>query len=246
MSIGIYMYKNKINEKYYICQSKNLERRHKQHIYRTFNSSTKEYNSIIHKAFRKYGINSFEYVILEECSIEDLNSKELYYINKFNSFNNGYNFSLGTSQPQGEKENIINITDDLLEGILNIKEISEKYNISDRTIRAINTGETWVRDIDYPINPKLVYYSHGNIYYCTDCGKEIKTNSDRCIDCSKINQRKVERPEPLILAKEIIDLGFEAVGRKYGVSGNSIKKWCVAYGMGKLKHEVSVWYEKNK
>ena len=39
-----------------------------------------------------------------------------------------------------------------------------------------------------------------------------------------MKQRTIERPEPLTLAKEIIDLGFEAVGRKYNVSGNSIKK----------------------
>lgn len=61
-----------------------------------------------------------------------------------------------------------------------------------------------------------------------------------------MKQRTIERPEPLTLAKEIIDLGFEAVGRKYNVSGNSIKKWCKTYGMGKLKHEVAVWYENNK
>ena len=92
MSIGIYMYENKINKKVYIGQSKNLEQRHKQHIFRSKNSGSSEYNSILHQAFRKYGIENFEYIILEECAIGDLNSRELYYINKFDSFNNGYNF----------------------------------------------------------------------------------------------------------------------------------------------------------
>lgn len=53
-------------------------------------------------------------------------------------------------------------------------------------------------------------------------------------------------PEPLVLAKQILDYGFSATGTIYGVTGNTIKKWCVSYGMGKLKREVAAWYEKNK
>ena len=51
-------------------------------------------------------------------------------------------FSLGQSQPQIEKETIRNITNDLLNKVLNIDEISKKYSVSDRSIRAINIGET--------------------------------------------------------------------------------------------------------
>ena len=37
--------------------------------------------------------------------------------------------------------------------------------------------------------------------------------------------RKVERPPREQLLEEIDELGYEAVGRKYGVSGNAIRKW---------------------
>lgn len=46
---------------------------------------------------------------------------------------------------------------------------------------------------------------------------------------SILNQRRVERPTMDMLQKEIEELGFEGVGRKYGVSGNSIKKWIRTY-----------------
>lgn len=43
--------------------------------------------------------------------------------------------------------------------------------------------------------------------------------------CSQIAQRKTERPDKSILEKEVLELGYCAVGRKYGVSDNSIRKW---------------------
>ena len=45
---------------------------------------------------------------------------------------------------------------------------------------------------------------------------------------------------PKQLAQEIIESNFCAVGRKYGVSDNTIRKWCVAYGMPKTKQELKI------
>ena len=44
-----------------------------------------------------------------------------------------------------------------------------------------------------------------------------------------ISRRKVERPSLDILKKEISSLGLEGTGRKYNVTGNSIKKWVKSY-----------------
>jgi len=46
---------------------------------------------------------------------------------------------------------------------------------------------------------------------------------------SYINQRKVERPPYEKLVEEINLLGLEGTGRKYGVTGNSIKNWLRIY-----------------
>jgi hypothetical protein len=38
-------------------------------------------------------------------------------------------------------------------------------------------------------------------------------------------RRKVERPPYEVLVNETRSLGFSAVGRKYGVSDNAVRKW---------------------
>lgn len=64
-----------------------------------------------------------------------------------------------------------------------------------------------------------------SINHC-ECGKIITKNAKRCEVCEKIKQRKVkDRPQIDELNLMINSTSLEAVGRKYGVSGNAIKKW---------------------
>jgi hypothetical protein len=62
-------------------------------------------------------------------------------------------------------------------------------------------------------------------YYCSDCNEEITCGAERCVSCSKFNQRKAERPSKEILLEDIANLGYCGTGRKYGVSDNAIRKW---------------------
>lgn len=78
--------------KSYIGQTRNsFDTRWKQHI-RDANC-----NSIlpIHVAIRKYGPENFVNQILEEIPNAELNTKEQYYIQKYDTYNNGYNCTLG-------------------------------------------------------------------------------------------------------------------------------------------------------
>ncbi len=76
--IGIYKIINHINNKIYIGQSIDIDRRFKEHI-RT--SKLNKDNMPIHKAMYKYGIENFSIVVIEECEISLLDEKEKYYIN---------------------------------------------------------------------------------------------------------------------------------------------------------------------
>lgn len=67
------------------------------------------------------------------------------------------------------------------------------------------------------------------IYYCIDCGKELKRGKLRCVSCAEIAQRRVIRPSYWELLKEIVETSYVAVGRKYGVTDNSIRKWLRYY-----------------
>ena len=94
----IYCYTNKINGKKYVGQTINAEQRYNAHKSNYQNPNNTEYNSLIHKAFRKYGFNNFTYEVLVK-GIDDinvLNELEIYYIKKFNCQTpNGYNVEAG-------------------------------------------------------------------------------------------------------------------------------------------------------
>lgn len=62
-------------------------------------------NSKIARAIKKWGWESFEVTILEEGieSIEELNKMEMYYIGLYDSYNNGYNSTLGGEGQLGRK-----------------------------------------------------------------------------------------------------------------------------------------------
>lgn len=85
----IYKITNKVNNKSYIGQTRyTIEFRWKQHQH-------KKDNTYFHNAIHKYGVENFSIEILEECNIEDLNQKEIFYIAKYDTFKNGYNLTIG-------------------------------------------------------------------------------------------------------------------------------------------------------
>lgn len=101
--VGIYKITNKVNGKVYVGQSIDIIDRWKQHYYKAFNSKEVAFNSAIHSAFRKYGIENFELEVIEECSAEELDEKEKFWVKEFNSLSpNGYNILSGGQFSRGE------------------------------------------------------------------------------------------------------------------------------------------------
>jgi hypothetical protein len=52
-----------------------------------------------------------------------------------------------------------------------------------------------------------------------------KCKTGLCSTCHSKSQRKVERPTKEQLFKEVQQSSYVAVGKKYGVSDNAIRKW---------------------
>lgn len=100
--IGIYKITNNINEKCYIGQSKDIEARWKKHI-SVYNNKTAP-NYKLYRAMRKYGLASFRFEVIEECEPEELNSREIYWIQYYDSFLNGYNMTLGGEACNGTND----------------------------------------------------------------------------------------------------------------------------------------------
>jgi group I intron endonuclease len=91
----IYKVTNKINGKAYIGQTiKSLKKRKSQHISKALN---KEKTFYFHNTIRKHGPKNFSWEIIHDDidTIEDLNKLEIYYIGYYDTYNNGYNLTLG-------------------------------------------------------------------------------------------------------------------------------------------------------
>ena len=93
--IGIYKITNIINQKCYIGKSIDIERRWQEHKTNYLRKNTKEYNCVIYRAFRKYGIENFTFEVIEECSLNCLSEKEQYWIHIYDSKKHGYNMTDG-------------------------------------------------------------------------------------------------------------------------------------------------------
>lgn len=93
MSCGIYKIENLINHKVYIGQSCNIEKRKEIHFIALERNCHQ--NEYLQRSYNKYGIENFSHEIIEECSEELLSEREIYWINYYDSYNNGYNLTEG-------------------------------------------------------------------------------------------------------------------------------------------------------
>lgn len=99
--IGIYLIKNKINNKCYIGQSINIQKRIKTHC-NALNNNTHP-NKHLQSSWNKYDESNFEFKILKCCKSKYLNRFEKLFIRKYDSFYNGYNNTLGGESMLGYK-----------------------------------------------------------------------------------------------------------------------------------------------
>lgn len=87
---GIYKITNIKNQMCYIGQAKDMRKRLNEHLKKGLGIDTPQGNKL-YQAMLEDGVDSFTFELLEECSEEELNSKERYYIELYNSIDYGYN-----------------------------------------------------------------------------------------------------------------------------------------------------------
>jgi very-short-patch-repair endonuclease len=67
---------------------------------------------------------------------------------------------------------------------------------------------------------------------CLKCEKILSTNKSKtglCRACLTFENRTVERPSKEVLEKEIEEMSWLSLGKKYGVSDNAVRKWARKY-----------------
>lgn len=152
----IYCYTNKINNKKYVGQTNNPERRQREHKSNAFNEKSVNYGSVFHKALRKYGWENFNYEILEEVN-GDANDREKYWIKEKQSLvsENGYNILEGGLQnfwnSRFTAEEIAVLKEKIKEGT-KYDTLIEEYNVSKTFLSSINHGTLFFnKETIYPL-----------------------------------------------------------------------------------------------
>ena len=149
--------------------------RWQQHIYNAESGS--QYP--IHRALRKYGIENFSFSILEVCKASELNDKEIEWISKLNSYEEGYNCTRGgDGYLKIDYEQILSLWN---EG-RGAKEISEITSVASSHLTSIlhsfdiSKKEIRERSKQYIRKPVEQYDFDGNfiaVYSCADEAAEI-------------------------------------------------------------------------
>lgn len=143
----IYIYRKKeTGQVVYVGQTCNISERRKQHEKdEPFNNLRAEYNYPLSRAIRKYGVEAFEFEILEnELSLEEANTREDYWIEYYNTIINGYNQQRGgNNRTKLSDAQIEEIRNKIANTKMSYSEICEEYGCSGGFLTAINKGESY-------------------------------------------------------------------------------------------------------
>lgn len=243
--VGIYKITNMVNGHSYIGQSNNIEQRWYNHKVAAYNSKDKGYEYPLYRAIRKYGLENFSFEVIEECPQSLLNKKEIQWINsiqpEYNQTAGGHQEVTSSKLTYQQVNEIKNILLKDQNGEVSHANLAKKYGVHKDTIRDINVGRTWFDEtLSYPLHYSKFDAANPNKIkrYCCDCGIEIFRSSIRCNKCAGLQRRK----ELLVTREELKNLirttPFTTIGKKYGVSDNSIRKWCDKYNLPRKVSEI--------
>ena len=162
--IGIYKITKINNGKSYIGQSNDIERRFQEH--------KNKIDIPIEIAIQKYGAAAFKFEVIEECTLDELDEKEIYWIAYYNTYKGfGYNCNPGGGNSRGENNGRTKLTNqdvayirECYDAHMRRKEVYEyfKDKISFSAFASIWDGTTW-KDIKpevYTEENKLYYMYH--------------------------------------------------------------------------------------
>lgn len=145
----IYKVTNKTNGTVYIGQTRiTIEQRWRDHCRVSFSKTSDERNFPLHAAIRKYGIDNFEVIEIEECEEAILDEREIYWIAQYDSYHNGYNASLGgDGHVKYDYDQIVKF---YLENNYSIKMTCQHFGLYDQVVYSALRS----RGIDYKALPK--------------------------------------------------------------------------------------------
>lgn len=161
-----------------------------------------------------------------------------------------------------EEETFERIKEDFLNPNIVLDEVLDKNNISKTILKRVlehngmthrrtdygvwttsknytkqkNGRYTLMKDIGASTYGKIKKYPYKK---CLCCNTYIVKKNKRCAECNLTFKRKTkEIPTKEDLIDMIAESSFVGVGRKYGVSGNAVRKWCERQGLPRYKDDI--------
>lgn len=187
-------------------------------------------NTPLYKAIRKYGADSFQHTILIETDNDKLNELEQYYIKQYDTYNNGYNCTIGG-------EGNCKISDDtiikLWESGLCSADIARQLNVQGHTIEnRIKSlySDAEIQERRYSSIGKKLQLEDNNIKTLWDQGYSITQISDILFydrhTVSHVLQRLGITPEQLECSRKTHS-GDKKNSPiiQYDKNGNFIQEW---------------------
>lgn len=192
--IGIYKITNNINNKCYIGQSIEIEHRFQEH--KKLYNWKREKNKILYQAFQKYGIENFTFEIIETCKKEELDKKEQYWINFYNSYKNGYNMTSGGETNFGDnhpghkltKEDVI----DIRTRYANHERRKEVYLLYCQRIGESGFGKIWKGESWKDIMPE-VYTEENKQFHLHNTGNNGSSNGRARLTEKEVKEIRLRR-----------------------------------------------------
>jgi len=190
----MYVYKitNKINNKVYVGITKDYKARWRQHVNTSNNKNHAEYEKVLYKAFRKYGIENFEFEVTHQnLSIPDAKAVEISAIEDLNSLagNEGYNVTPGgdlveeSRALKGEDSPRAKLTEAQAKDIIHRRDSGELQqsvfaDYSDVVLfnggfQSIWSGNSWKH-----LQPKVIPKRHGRRHLTDDQVRTIRNSTE--------------------------------------------------------------------
>jgi len=169
MISGIYGIYNNYNEKYYIGQAQNIFSRFGQH--KSLLKNNRHGNEYLQSAWNKYGYNCFDFIVIEECELEDMDVLEKYWIDFYDADNPecGYNLT------SGGKSNSF---------------------LSNRTLEKIKS--IWTPSMKKEVSSKMMNTKLNTFSFCKECNKKLKNGFQFYCEDHKVNCVKCKTRVPWI------------------------------------------------
>lgn len=213
----IYIITNDINNKVYIGQTiSTVEHRwgeHKTKAYYVADDSRKD--TAFYKAIRKYGIDHFQVKELEY--VEDssmLSDRECYWIAEYNSYQKGYNSTIG-----GEGRQQYNYQDfkDLWDKGYSVDEIAKEYECMRNTVYyALSGFKGWAEEAKQRGKEKSI--------------KAMQSSRKICIDCYDLKGNFLNTYESIHAAAQALNMTESMVRTALSTGGRALEYLFVKHG----------------